>query len=89
MKKFLITGSAGFIGFHLCKLLLEKNLEVVGIDGFTDYYDVKLKRARIKLLKKFKNFKNYECLIENEKNFYQEFCLVRFPLLRQYLSGFF
>ncbi len=63
--KFLITGSAGFIGYHLSKLLLSKNYTVLGIDGFTDYYDVKLKKDRNRQLKKHSNFKDYECLLEN------------------------
>ena len=42
MKKILITGSAGFIGFHLCKAL-EKNYSLVGIDNLNNYYDKQLK----------------------------------------------
>ena len=45
--KFLITGTAGFIGFHLAKRLLERGDEVVGIDNINDYYDVNLKYARL------------------------------------------
>ena len=48
--KILITGSAGFIGFHLAKRLLERGDEVVGIDNINSYYDVDLKYARLKLL---------------------------------------
>lgn len=47
MEKILITGSAGFIGFHLTRLLLENNYEVYGIDNINDYYDVNLKYARL------------------------------------------
>ncbi|WP_375281106.1 NAD-dependent epimerase/dehydratase family protein [Pseudooctadecabacter sp.] len=46
MPKALITGSAGFIGYHLSKLLLAKGFEVVGFDAMTDYYDVRLKERR-------------------------------------------
>ena len=53
---FLITGSAGFIGFHISKLLLEKGFKVIGIDLITDYYDIKLKKDRLKILRKFENF---------------------------------
>lgn len=48
--KILITGAAGFIGYHLSKVLLERGDEVVGIDNINDYYDVKLKYARLKNL---------------------------------------
>ena len=52
----LITGSAGFIGFSLSKYLLEKNYSIFGIDNINDYYDIKLKKKRIEILKKYKNF---------------------------------
>ena len=54
--KILVTGAAGFIGFHLCNKLLEKNLKVFGIDNLSDYYDVNLKKDRIRILKKNNNF---------------------------------
>ena len=49
-KVALITGSSGFIGFHLARLLLSCDWRIIGLDGMTDYYDVNLKRARQKLL---------------------------------------
>lgn len=48
MKKVLITGMAGFIGHHLAKLLVNNNYEVLGLDNINDYYDPKLKLARLK-----------------------------------------
>ena len=45
--KILITGTAGFIGFHLAKKMLESGYEVVGLDNINDYYDVELKYARL------------------------------------------
>ena len=45
--KILVTGTAGFIGFHLAKKLLERGDEVVGLDNINDYYDVNLKNARL------------------------------------------
>ena len=45
--KFLVTGSAGFIGYHLCRSLLEDQFEVYGVDNLNDYYDVNLKNARV------------------------------------------
>ena len=53
----LVTGSAGFIGFHLCKKLIEKKLEVIGFDNINDYYDVNLKLDRVKELKTLANKK--------------------------------
>ena len=54
--KILVTGSAGFIGFHLCKSLLDDGYEVLGIDNINDYYDPNLKLARLEQLKPYKNF---------------------------------
>ena len=48
--KILVTGTAGFIGFHLAKKLLERGDEVVGIDNINNYYDVNLKYGRLKEL---------------------------------------
>ena len=56
--KFLITGSSGFIGFHLAKKLLEQGHDVVGIDNHNDYYDISLKEHRRKILER-KKFKFY------------------------------
>ena len=49
--KVLITGSAGFIGFHLAKRLLRENVHVIGIDNLNSYYEISLKEARLKQLK--------------------------------------
>lgn len=51
MARVLVTGAAGFIGYHLCRRLLERGDEVTGIDNLNDYYDVELKRARAEDLK--------------------------------------
>jgi UDP-glucuronate 4-epimerase len=55
--KILVTGAAGFIGFHTAKLLLERDDEVVGLDNLNAYYDVTLKHARLKELEGRRNFK--------------------------------
>ena len=52
MKKILITGIAGFIGFHLAKKLVEKKYKIIGIDNLIDYYDKKLKKNRLNVLGK-------------------------------------
>lgn len=55
-KKYLITGAAGFIGFHLSKRLLEAGAVVVGLDNVNDYYEVSLKEARLDILNKYEKF---------------------------------
>ena len=57
MSKILVTGAAGFIGFYLCKRLIGRGEEVVGIDNLNDYYDVKLKLDRLKHFEDCKNFR--------------------------------
>ena len=65
-KKIVVTGCCGFIGFSLSiKLLSNKNLEVIGIDTINDYYDVVLKKKRLKLLRKNKNFQFKKVDIKN------------------------
>ena len=56
MKKILITGAAGFIGYHLSKRLLSQGIEVYGIDNMNDYYDVELKKMRLSKLQQNENF---------------------------------
>lgn len=72
-KRFLITGSAGFIGYFLSKALLEKGCELIGIDNVNNYYDVKLKYARINSLKRFKNFTFLEDDISNKETIMRTF----------------
>lgn len=63
--RVLVTGSAGFIGFHMAMRLLEQGHEVVGVDGFTPYYDPALKAARHAELRRFPRFQAHECLLED------------------------
>ena len=57
MRKTLVTGAAGFIGFHLCRKLLGLGNQVVGLDNLNDYYDVNLKKDRLSQLTNHKNFR--------------------------------
>jgi len=66
--KVLITGSVGFIGYHLSKKLLDKNIQVIGIDNINNYYDPKVKIKRNLLLKKYSNYKFYKLDINKFKN---------------------
>jgi len=55
-KKILITGAAGFIGFHLSKKLLKQGFLIIGFDNLNNYYDVNLKDSRLEILEKYANF---------------------------------
>ena len=65
-KTILITGCAGFIGFHLAKRLLLNNYAIIGVDNLNSYYDVNLKKARLKLLKEHENF-SFELITIEDK----------------------
>jgi UDP-glucuronate 4-epimerase len=67
--RVLITGTAGFIGFHLAKLLLEEGFVVHGYDGMTDYYDVALKQRRHAMLLQNPNFAATEGMLEDQDLF--------------------
>jgi len=60
MEHFLVTGVAGFIGFHLSRKLLMMGEKVLGVDNLNDYYDVNLKQARLSQLEDHKNFQFYK-----------------------------
>ena len=65
--KLFITGSSGFIGFHVAKRYLDKGFKVYGFDSMNNYYDIKLKRSRLNILKKYKNFSFTKGNLENQK----------------------
>ncbi|MEM9716762.1 MAG: NAD-dependent epimerase/dehydratase family protein [Pseudomonadota bacterium] len=65
MQRIFITGTAGFIGFHLAKLLLDEGFIVGGLDGMTDYYDVKLKQRRHAMLLQHQGFSANEVLLQD------------------------
>mgnify|MGYP001212816425 FL=1 len=65
--KIFISGSSGFIGFHVAKKFLEKGIKVHGFDSMNNYYDVSLKKSRLKILNKYKNFSFTRGNLENYK----------------------
>lgn len=65
--KVLVTGSAGFIGFHLAKRLLERGDTVVGLDHLNDYYDVSLKKARLRELENFSQYSHQTLSLEDRE----------------------
>ena len=72
MQRILITGTAGFIGFHLAKLLLDEGFTVHGYDGMTDYYDVRLKQRRHQMLMQTAGFTAAEATLEDHERFDKE-----------------
>jgi UDP-glucuronate 4-epimerase len=91
--KILVTGAAGFIGFHLCKILLERGDEVVGIDNINDYYNPNLKLARLNelginrnaekwnlevLSEKYLKFKFFRMNLEDRENLFELFTKEKF-----------
>jgi len=93
MAKILVTGSAGFIGFHLSKRLIERGDEVVGLDSINDYYDVNLKYARLEQVgverdklsakdvvrsSKYNNYKFYRMKLEDRDSILKLFSIEKF-----------
>jgi UDP-glucuronate 4-epimerase len=68
VKKNIVTGSAGFIGFSLCVKLLERGDSIIGIDNHNDYYDPKIKEARLERLKEYSNYKHYRLDLSDQKS---------------------
>ncbi|MGE7905343.1 NAD-dependent epimerase [Peribacillus sp. NPDC094092] len=67
MKKVLVTGAAGFIGFHLSNRLLKEGFKVIGIDNLNDYYEVNLKYSRLGLLQGHENFTFEKAALEDKE----------------------
>ena len=76
--KVLVTGSAGFIGSMLSIRLLERGDEVVGIDNHNNYYDPKIKEARLERLKKYENYKHYKTDLNDNKKLSEIFKIHKF-----------
>ena len=66
--RFLVTGAAGFIGFHVCKKLCQAGFEVIGLDNLNNYYDILLKKARLEQLKLNTNFRFIKLNLTDKKN---------------------
>jgi UDP-glucuronate 4-epimerase len=67
LKTYLVTGAAGFIGFHVSRALLERGDRVLGLDNLNDYYDVSLKEARLHLLQDYESFTFYKENLANRE----------------------
>ena len=79
--KILVTGSAGFIGFHLSQRLLERGDEIVGLDNLNDYYDVSLKESRLRLLKAHPGFRFVRASLEDRPTIEKLFSDERFEMV--------
>ncbi len=77
MTKVLVTGSAGFIGYHIAIALLARGFEVVGLDNLNSYYSVKLKEDRNALLQKHSNYTFYKCEISDRDDLFKYLDLER------------
>jgi UDP-glucuronate 4-epimerase len=66
LRRILITGTAGFIGYHLADLLLSEGFTVHGYDGLTDYYDIGLKRRREAMLRQHERYSSTEAMLEED-----------------------
>ena len=66
-NNILVTGACGFIGFPFVFKTTSKKIKVIGVDNLDNYYDVALKKNRLEILKKYKNFKFFKCDILNKK----------------------
>jgi UDP-glucuronate 4-epimerase len=81
MGKILVTGAAGFIGYHLCTRLLQDNEVIVGVDNLNEYYDVGLKQDRLKQLFSENKFSFHNISLENRKEISELFSREDFDIV--------
>ncbi|MDR4508609.1 MAG: NAD-dependent epimerase [Candidatus Brocadiaceae bacterium] len=81
MRKVLVTGAAGFIGFHLSRRLLERGDDVVGLDNLNDYYDVNLKQDRLKQLEGQEGFRFIRMDLEDREGIVKLFSGEQFDVV--------
>ena len=81
MRKILITGAAGFIGYHLCSRLMEQGDRIVGIDNINDYYDVNLKLNRLKQIEGKRNFTFIKLDITDREGIHKLFAKEKFDIV--------
>lgn len=81
MKTILVTGAAGFIGFHLSALLASSGHTVIGIDNLNDYYEVSLKQSRLKELEQYANFSFQQVDISDKKAFDELYAANKFDVV--------
>jgi len=80
-ENVLVTGAAGFIGFHLCRRLLEEGVKVTGVDNLNAYYEVSLKKDRLKILKGYDDFIFYKISLENRNAIEELFKGARYDIV--------
>ena len=66
--KILVTGSAGFIGYHVAKRLLVDGHQIIGLDNLNEYYDVNLKKSRLNLLSEFSGYSHHTCNLQDKED---------------------
>ena len=81
MKKYLVTGAAGFIGFYLSKSLLEDGATVIGLDNVNDYYDVRLKEARLDILTAYPQFRFVKADLADKEALFTLFAEEKFDVV--------